>query len=235
MLNFAMDPDKATFGKSLAAYVLPFALFIGGLSLVSWIKNPASGSLFFQKPELWIYPLQTLICGAVLIFFWREYDWGKRPGWLTGIAAGGLVLGLWIAPQVLLGAAPRLEGFDPTVFEGQSFLYWLTILSRFARLVIVVPLMEEIFWRGFLMRYLIDEDFQKIRIGIFRWKAFVIVSLAFMLVHSMADWPAALACGIIYNLVAIRTGSLGACILAHSLTNLGLGIYIMATRQWGFW
>jgi membrane protease YdiL (CAAX protease family) len=54
-------------------------------------------------------------------------------------------------------------------------------------------------------------------------------------VHSVADWPAALLCGVIYNLVAVRTGSLAACIAAHALTNLGLGIYIMSTRQWGFW
>ena len=54
-------------------------------------------------------------------------------------------------------------------------------------------------------------------------------------VHQAADWPAALLCGIAYNLVAVRTGSLSACILAHAITNLGLGIYIMSTRQWGFW
>jgi hypothetical protein len=53
--------------------------------------------------------------------------------------------------------------------------------------------------------------------------------------HQAADWPAAFLCGIAYNLVAVRTGSLSACVLAHAITNLGLGIYIMSTRQWGFW
>jgi membrane protease YdiL (CAAX protease family) len=56
-----------------------------------------------------------------------------------------------------------------------------------------------------------------------------------MLVHSMADWPAAFLCGLVYNFVAVKSGSLAACVVAHGLTNLGLGAYIMATRQWGFW
>jgi CAAX prenyl protease-like protein len=85
------------------------------------------------------------------------------------------------------------------------------------------------------MRFLVREDFDKARIGEFQWKAFLLVAAFFMLVHSMADWPAAFLCGLAYNFVAVKTGSLSACVLAHAVTNLGLGIYIMATRQWGFW
>ena len=85
------------------------------------------------------------------------------------------------------------------------------------------------------MRFLIKEDFNNVPIGTFQWRSFLIVALAFMLVHQTADWPAAFLCGIAYNLVAVRTGSLSACVLAHAITNLGLGIYIMSTRQWGFW
>jgi CAAX prenyl protease-like protein len=146
-----------------------------------------------------------------------------------------VVLGLWIAPQAFLGAGVRVDGFDPTVFGEGSALYWMTVAARFARLVIIVPLVEEIFWRGFLMRYLIREDFTSLPVGAFQWKSFAIVAICFMLVHGLADWPAALICGVIYNFVAVRTGSLGACVLAHGVTNLGLGLYIMATRQWGFW
>ncbi|MEI8293838.1 MAG: CAAX prenyl protease-related protein [bacterium] len=219
----------------LAAYVAPFLTFMGGLVLVSLVKQPKSDFVWLRSPEYWVYPLQTTLCAAVLVFYWRQYDFGKRAGNALAVAAGLLVLGLWVAPQAFLGAGARVEGFDPTVFAEGCTLYWMTVLARFARLVIVVPLVEEIFWRGFLMRYLIREDFTSLPIGAFQWKSFAIVAGCFMLVHSMPDWPAAFLCGAIYNFIAIRTGSLAACVLAHAVTNLGLGVYIMTTKQWGFW
>lgn len=231
-----MSNDRPSVWQSpLTPYVAPFAVFMLGLVGVSLVKNPDSGSLWLARPELWIYPLQTVACAIVLLVFWKRYDWGVRGGWTWGLAAGVVVLGIWIAPQAGGLAGPRTEGFDPTVFEEGSLLYWMTVGARFARLVVVVPLVEEIFWRGFLMRYLIREDFTALRLGTWNPKAFFGVAVLFMLVHSMADWPAAFLCGLIYNMVAVRTGSLTACVAAHALTNLGLGIYIMATKQWGFW
>ena len=221
--------------SSLAAYVAPFLVFMAGLMLVSLVKDSNADTLWLRSPEYWIYPLQTALCAAALIFYWRQYDFGKRGGSVLALAAGVVVLGIWIAPQAALGAGARVDGFDPSVFGEGTALYCMTVMARFARLVIIVPLVEEIFWRGFLMRYLIREDFTSLPVGAFQWKSFSAVALCFMLVHGMADWPAALLCGIIYNFVAVRTGSLSACVLAHAVTNLGLGVYIMATRQWGFW
>jgi len=221
----------------LAAYVVPFALFLGGLALAGAARflGGTSGAFLLSKPEFWVYPLQTLLCGAALVFFWKRYDFGKAGGLLAALAAGLLALGLWLLPQALPGIPPRTEGFDPTVFSGSPFLYWLTVVARFARLVVVVPLVEEIFWRGFLMRYLIREDFEKVPLGAYSHLSFFGVAGLFMLVHSMPDWPAAFLTGLIYNGLLVRTKSLGACVAAHAATNLGLGIYIMTTHQWGFW
>jgi CAAX prenyl protease-like protein len=221
----------------LAAYSAPFVLFMGGLALVGAVQalGGSSGALLLAKPEYWVYPLQTLVCGAALVFFWGRYDFGKSGAWLPAMAVGLIALGLWLVPQALPGSSPRLDGFDPTVFSGSPLLYWLTVVARFARLVIVVPLVEEIFWRGFLMRYLIREDFTKIPLGAYDTRSFFGVAALFMLVHSMPDWPAAFVTGLLYNGLLVRTKSLSACVAAHAVTNLGLGIYIMATRQWGFW
>jgi CAAX prenyl protease-like protein len=146
-----------------------------------------------------------------------------------------LVFVLWIAPQQFLAFPPRRSGFDPEVFAGQPALYWGTVIFRFLRLVVVVPLVEEIFWRGFLLRYLINEKFTEVPIGAFSWLSFGVVTAAFGFTHSREDWIAALVTGALYNLVAYRTRSLAACVVAHALTNLLLGAWIMATRQWGFW
>jgi len=101
--------------------------------------------------------------------------------------------------------------------------------------VIVAPLVEEIFWRGFLLRYLIRENFTEVAVGTFSWFSFFVVAVAFGFTHSRADWIPAMICGALYNLVAYRTRSLASCVLAHATTNLLLGLWIMQTRQWGFW
>ena len=74
--------------KLLFAYVLPFAIFLGGLALVEGVRGLGGGSLLSQRPEYWVYPLQTLLCGAALVVYWGRYDFGKRGGLLAAAAAG---------------------------------------------------------------------------------------------------------------------------------------------------
>jgi CAAX prenyl protease-like protein len=214
---------------------VPFVLFMAGLVLVSAVKSEGAESLLLRRPEFWIYPLQTLVCGAAVAVFWKRYNFGPLSGWFLGVAAGLLALAIWLSPQLVFGVLPRLEGFDPSIFAGDPFLYWLTVIARFARLVVVVPLIEEIFWRGFLLRYLIRDDFENVAPGTYKPLSFFGVAGLFMLVHGMADWPAALLTGILFNFVMVRTKSLAVCVIAHAVTNLGLGVFIMCTRQWGFW
>jgi len=182
-----------------------------------------------------MFPVQTVVCAAALAFFRREYRLrAPRIAWIAW-AAGLLVFALWVSPQVLFHAAPRLDGFDPGLFAGRPALYWGGLVMRFLRLVLVVPALEEIFWRGFLLRFLMDERFEAVPFGTYSRMSNAVVAAGFMLEHSPPDWPAALAAGVLYNYVAYRTRSLSSCILAHAITNALLGAYIMITRQWGFW
>jgi CAAX prenyl protease-like protein len=105
-----------------------------------------------------------------------------------------------------------------------------------------VPLLEEIFWRGFLMRHLIRDPFHTVPFGTFTWSSFVWVTLFFGFAHwGDRMWPpgqdfwTGIITSILYNLLAIYTRSLGACVVAHAVTNLLLGFYIFKTQQWGFW
>ena len=220
--------------RKLIAFTLPMALFVLLLGLTGTGNRPESIS-WFSYPAYWTYPAQTLVCGALLLCFWRDYELrAPRQLWFA-LLIGVVVFALWITPQQFLGFGPRLIGFDPDLFAAQPGLYWGTVIFRFLRLVVVVPLVEEVFWRGFLLRYLISERFTGVAVGTFSWLSFVAVTLAFGFSHSRADWIAALICGALYNLVAYRTGSLASCVLAHATTNLLLGLWIMQTRQWGFW
>ena len=230
-------PPSSPSNRALWAYVGPFGLFCALLGLPGLFHG--SG----LAPEFWVYPLQTVLCGAMLFYYRREYPRGFGPGAaLWGIVAGIIVFGLWVAPQAVFHASPRLDGFNPTLIRSVGLLpngsdvpYRVTVALRFARLVIVVPLVEEIFWRGFLLRFIIKEDFLALPFGAWTPLSFGVVTVGFMLEHHWPDWPAALATGVLYNLVAVRTRSLPACVLAHALTNLLLGFYVMHTRQWGFW
>lgn len=208
--------------------------FLVLLGLISLLKQ-SSGPFWLTAPQFWVFPLQTLVCAALLAWWWRDYEFHRlaRIGFVLAIAL--FVFILWIAPQAFFGFAPRNDGFNPNVFAEQPAAYWATVILRFLRLVIVVPLVEEIFWRGLVLRYCINEDFERVPFGSFSWLSFGVVTLLFTLAHSTADWPAAAITGALYNLVAYRTRSLSSCILAHAVTNLLLGLWIMRTQQWGFW
>ncbi|MFM7375470.1 MAG: CAAX prenyl protease-related protein [Chthoniobacterales bacterium] len=234
-MTTSFTPDEK---RALMAYVAPFVVFMLGLALVSGVQSfaPAENAPFWlAEPKYWVFPLQAIVCGALLVWFWKYYDWGKKWHVVTGIAVGLFVLALWISPQWLFGAAPRTDGFNPDTFADNPAMWWSAVALHFLRLVIVVPLLEEIFWRGFLMRYLIKEDFTKVPFGEFSWFAFGVVTVMFGLAHWGPDLVAALVTCAIYNLVAVKTKSLACCVVAHAVTKLGLGLYIRQTKQWGFW
>ena len=194
----------------------------------------------FSKPQYWVHPAQTVICGALLFRWWRYYEWRPPSRLFFTVFIGVLALVLWVSPLAYIvesfhPKSARVPGFDPAFFGAGGWPYYMNVGVRFVRLVIVVPFVEEIFWRGFLLRWLIDSDFTRVPLGKFQWKSFGIVALLFMLEHAPADWPAALLTGVLFNVVAIRTRSLSSCVLVHAITNLLLGIYILRTGLTGFW
>ncbi len=232
-----MPKARADFlNKDLLAYTLPFLLFMTGLMAVSGAKSLGLTHLggMMIDPMYWIYPTQTAVSAAALLWFWKQYDFSNTTSvkLLMGIGIGLLIFILWVAPQELFHEPRRLDGFDPHVVPGVT--PWM-LAARFARLVLVVPLVEEIFWRGFLLRYLMRENFKTLPFGSANRLSFWAVVVAFTLVHAPVDWPAAFITGVLLNLIAIRTRSLAACVAAHATANLALGIYICTTRQWGFW
>ncbi len=232
-MNSAEKSDVAA-KRRLLAYTLPMLLFILLLGAGSGLKAPGAAP-WRAAPEFWIYPLQTLLCATLLVYFRRDYEFHalRQPVFTTAVSL--LVFAAWIAPQQFFHFAPRLVGFNPDTFAGSPALHGSTLLLRFARLAVLVPFVEEIFWRGFLLRYVITESFETVPFGTFSWLSFSIVTLAFCFAHARPDWPAAFVTGALYNLVAYRTKSLSSCVLAHALTNLALGIWIVTTKQWGFW
>jgi CAAX prenyl protease-like protein len=223
------------------AYIAPFLLFLGLLAVGELVGKVGDGFAHwvFSAPRYWIYPLQTVCCGALLLHYRQYYQLSRPRSVFFASFIGIIVLGIWILPQVLgiqlFGwGAPRTDGFDPAIFGGGA-PYYFNVAMRFVRLVVVVPFVEEIFWRGFLLRYVIRHDFESVPFGSFTWTSFLVVTVGFCMEHQVVDWPAAIVAGALYNLVAYRTRSLTACVLAHAITNFLLGCYILTYGQYGFW
>ncbi len=230
-------------------YIAPLVVFMPLTEVATWLRVENSALPWYQSaPEHWVYPVQCAIVGAVLLFFRKHYQ--LAPWRRMGLAALLAVVGIavWVLPASLyhegqpgwhewLGIAPRMEGFNPNVLPSHSAAWWATVALRFFRMVVIVPFVEELFWRGFLMRQVQagDRDFLSIPFGQHSWRAFWIVTLAVVAVHQPADYLGAFVWGALVYWLAVRTKSLGACVFMHAVGNLLLGLYVMQTRQWGFW
>lgn len=212
--------------------VLPFALYIAMLALESIVPDLAPA-----WDVRWLYPVKAGLVALTLVVLWRHYvelnTWGLGPAWvLQSTLVGIVVLMLWVnldAHWMLLGEVG--DGFDPRDASGQ--IDWRLVFFRIAGAALVVPLMEELFWRSFLQRWLQRADFLALdpaRVGL---KALAIASVLFATEH--VQWFAGLLAGLAYGWLYIHTRSLWAPILAHALTNGGLGAYVVLTGRWSFW
>ena len=152
---------------------------------------------------------------------------------------GVAVFAIWIAPDRLFPGYRHFWLFENPLMgklqtslspdgRSQTAVLWL----RGFRAVAIVPIVEELFWRGWLMRWLISADFESVPLGTWSAQAFWIVALLFASEHG-PYWDVGLAAGAIYNWWMLRTRSLGDLILAHAVTNACLSAYVVWQRPLG--
>jgi uncharacterized protein len=210
------------------AYVLPFVVLLLFLALSGHsFLSPSVGS--------------PLLVGMMAVLCWLcwPHGYSLRPvAPLATLVAGLAVFLLWIAPDLLFPGyrlsplfTNRLLAADrnPAVYGTAWLIAW-----RFARAVLIVPLVEEVFWRAWLMRWLIRSDFRAVPIGTFQAGSFFIVATLFAFEHGVY-WDVGLLAGLLYNWWMVRTKSLADCILAHAVTNACLSAYVIALGQWQYW
>lgn len=209
-------------------FVAPFALFMAFLAL----EGPLG-----RVP---VYPIKTLCVLVLVAWLWRRLPAFRIRAPLASIGVGILVFLLWVGLDPFLPwlegtkltFPPRAGGTDPSSIAPPA-LSWAWVAVRILGGAIAVPIVEELFWRGWLMRWLIDEDFTKLKIGAWQAKAFAITTAAFAIVHPQVF--VALIVGAIYGWWVVRTKSLWDVVLAHGVTNLVLYVWVVATGNWYFW
>ncbi len=214
--------------------IAPFVVFLLLLAVRGW--TPDDNALGIDPR--WIYGVTVLVVGAMLAFWWRDYRELALAALPTAsqaalsVAVGLAVFVAWIhldAPWMILGTPTAT--FVPLTDRGT--LHWELIAVRWIGAALLVPVMEELFWRSYLMRWLEHVNFDAVppqRVGV---RAIVLSTLAFMLVHNL--WLAAILAGLAYAWLYVRTGRLWAAVIAHAVTNGALGLWVVATGNWQFW
>ena len=214
-----------------ARYLAPFIAFLLFLAV--------SGRHLVDP--YWEAPIWVLVL-AVLCFWCWPRELSSRPvrPW-TSVAVGALVFAIWIAPDLLIPSYRSGFAFSnavtgklhsslkPAELQSSWILFWRTL-----RALAIVPIVEELFWRAWLMRWLINPDFQTVRLGTYAPLAFWVTAILFASEHG-PYWDVGLITGVIYNLWMIRTRSVADCILMHAVTNGILSGYIIASSQWQYW
>lgn len=218
-----------------AARVTPFAVFIAFVILQGlageWLRSAG------LDPR-WLYAARTIVVALLLAAFWRHYRELHSYAGITSlqilvaIGAGMAVFLLWINLDFTWATFGTSVAFDPGSPDGSGLDKGL-IFFRLIGLGLVVPVMEELFWRSYLLRRIDRWNFLAQDPGKASLFAILLSTLLFTLAHTL--WLASLIAGLVYIFVYMRSGNLWLPIISHATTNIALGCWILATGNWQFW
>ena len=215
-----------------ALFVVPFVLFLAFLALDRYLP---SGWL---EPS---YAVRFLVIFAVSILCARRVMTWRLVHFWGSAALGVALFAVWVGPDVLWPAYRESWPFHNSIVGApksslpagvKASVVFITF--RVLSSVVNVPVLEELFWRGWLMRWLIARDFRSIPLGTYTPQSFWLVALLFATEHG-PYWDVGLIAGVLFNWWMTRTRSLPDCILMHAVTNGCLAAYVLLTNQWQYW
>jgi uncharacterized protein len=209
------------------ARVAPYVIFI----LLTFAQ-----SLFGEAGKYWIY-LGKSVVGAWLI--WQMWDLVPEMRWnfnTEAFAIGVAVLIMWIGIDGLythIGDSDA-KPLNPYVQFGEHSAFAnIYIIGHILGMTLVVPPLEEVFFRSFLYRYFVRTDFLNLPFNRFHPTSFIVTSVIFGFEHH--EWLSGILCGFAFQWLVISKNRLGDAITAHAITNLLLGLWIVARAAWHFW
>ena len=225
-----LDEEAIQLRQATRGFTAPFILYIGALVL----EHGAHLS-----PAI-VHPVRLGLVVAAILVFSRPYL-TKRPACaFSSVLVGLAVFAIWVAPDLLFHyrhfwlfenpfTGSATSSLPPTLRRNWAFLLLRVVSSSAA-----VPILEELFWRGWLMRWVIDKNFLKVPLGTYTPFSFWTVAILFASEHG-PYWDVGLVAGVLYNWWMIRTKNLADCMVAHGVTNACLAAYVLATGLWSYW
>lgn len=191
-------------------YIIPF---------LAYILTGMLAKIFFD--EYVSYAIKTTITLGLILYFWKDYNF-KFKFKYRDFFVGFLIFIIWILLDI---------GFSKEAVIPPNMIF---LIFKIVGMIFVAAVIEELFTRDFLMRYLIDpNNYKKVKIGAYSAYSFVVTVLFFGFSHQL--WVAGLITGIVLNLYLYNEKSIERCIVAHSSANLFLIIYVLVTSSYWLW
>jgi CAAX prenyl protease-like protein len=212
-------------------YVVPFATVIALLAV-----HPVLSLSPLTEQVFWILVMTAILAGVSR----RVLDFRIRS-WSGSLLMGAAVFAIWIFPDRIFHGyhahwlfTNPITGSVAATLPESSHGDLPVLILRTVRATVFVPIAEELFWRSWLMRWIISADFTKVPLGAWSARAFWIVAVLFAAEHG-ALWDVGLAAGILFNWWMLRTKSLGDLILAHAVANACVSAYVVLAGRWEYW
>lgn len=217
--KFAAAPEYAR--------VFPFGLFV--------ILTFAQGQLG-PDSAYWVYLVKTLVAAWLI---WETRSYVAEMRWALSweaVLVGIVVCVAWVGLDGLYPRLAKPEGqWNPVgQFGSGTATAWFYIIVRWAGSTIIVPPLEEVFYRSFLYRYFVRINFLSMPLGQFHTLSFVVTSSIFGLMHP-DRWVAGVLCGLAYQGLVVYKNRLGDAMTAHAITNFLLASWVIWRGDWSFW
>jgi CAAX prenyl protease-like protein len=212
------------------ALSLPFVIYMGFLALAPWLEA-------LLPDARWLYLVKVGSVAVALGLLAPQFDelrehWRSTTAdWLLALAVGVAVFVLWINLDQPWASFGSPTGYDPR--NGAGEIDYPMALIRLAGACLIVPIMEELFWRAFIMRWIEQVEFRSLPPAAVGWRGLLISSVLFGIEHNL--WLAGILAGLAYGLLYQRSGNLRSPIIAHAVTNFLLGIWVIYTGKWQLW
>jgi hypothetical protein len=227
-MNFFREKFRAS---PIYARVAPFVIFVALI---------AFNGLFGKNGPYWVYAFRTAI-GTWLI--WQMRPFVPEMRWtfsMEAVAVGVAVFLIWVGldpflpkNHILFTPKPN-DVWNPFALYGAgSGVAWFFVVVHLLGSTLVVPPLEEVFWRSFLYRYFVRTDFESLPLNLFHPTSFIVTSLLFGLEHY--EWAQGLLCGMAFQWLVINKNRLSDAIVAHAITNCLLGLWVIGRGDWHFW
>lgn len=224
--------EPGFFARASTARILPFATYMAFIAIADLLERLGVAA----DQMRWLYPVKAAAVVMVLLAYRRHYP---ELAWRTmrlhqfaqAVIVGIVVLVLWVSLDASWMQIGVSAGYDPTGPDGR--INWLLVACRIAGAALVVPVMEELFWRSFLMRWLERHDFLNVYPASVKLMPIAVTVVLFGFEHNL--WLAGIVAGIAYSIVYMRSGNLWSAIVAHATTNGLLGVWVVATAGWTYW
>jgi CAAX prenyl protease-like protein len=215
-----------SFVNPAVARVAPFVIFVA---------LTAGQGKFGAASAEWFYLAKTLV-GAWLV--WEIYPVVAEMRWAfswEAVAVGILVLVVWVGLDGYYRHFYKTgaTGNPGDVFGQGSAMAWFFIGVHLLGMTLVVPPLEETFYRSFVYRYLVRQNFLAVPMNQFLPFPFFATAIIFGISHN--EWLAGILCGLAYQWLVLRKNRLGDAMTAHAITNFLLGVWIVWRGAWHFW